>query len=323
MNIIYMQDLPAPLAERLQFGIGAAARVWCTRHPASELIAQCEVVIGGTIPRDFLDAATRLQYQIIPYAGVPQKTREILRDYPHITVLNSHFNAQVVAEHAWALLLAAAKRIIPPHELLRQGNWSPRYAEYPSWALQGKTLLLLGYGAIGRALARMGTAFNMRVMAISRTGPALDGLVDGGALAELTRLLPQADAILVTLPTTDATAGLIDEKVFDQMKPGVLFVNVGRATVVNEAAFHGALASGRIGAAGIDTWWHYPPDPADPTASPPSRFDLAAFDQLVMSPHRASHVAGRETARTDAMIETIRSILRGDPINCIDLCAGY
>lgn len=323
MKILYLEDLPASLVERLRAGLGSAVQLVCTRQPAAEVLADCEVIIGGIVPREILAAAPVLRYQIIPYAGVPRKTREILGDFPHLTLLNSHFNAQAAAEHAWALLLAASKRLVTCHELLRMGDWSPRYADYASWSLQGKTLLLLGYGAIGRALKRMGLAFGMRVMAISRTGPRDSDLADRGTPADLPRLSPQADAIIVALPATEETEGWIDAQAFARMKAGVLFVNIGRGAIVAEEAFHDALASGRIGAAGIDTWWRYPDDPRDPTATPPSRFDLAPFDQLVMSPHRASHVAGRDTARIDALIEILQSIERGDPINRVDLRVGY
>ena len=107
------------------------------------------------------------------------------------------------------------------------------------------------------------------------------------------------------------------------MKRGTLIVNVGRGSAIDEEAFHEALASGVLGGAGIDTWWNYPADEAARAHTPPSRFDLSSYDNLVFSPHCASHVLGRQSDRMSALGEILRSIADGGPIHRVDLQVGY
>ncbi len=319
MDVFYLGDPSdaelAQLPERFR-----VTRI--TRESAPD-IERAEILIGALIPRELLVRAHRLRYVIIPFAGVPSRDRETLSEFPQITVLNSHFNSRAAAEHAWALLLSAAKRIVPASESLRRGDWSPRYREEYSVSLQGKTLLLIGYGAIGHALVPMARGFRMSVQAIKRTpgdDPEIDRL---GTPEELARFLPDADAIIVSLPATPQTEGMLNAQVFSRMKPGVIFVNVGRGSAVDEDAFYDAMESGRIGAAGIDTWWKYPTSAEERQQTPPSRNPLDRFPHLVFSPHRASQVRERERDRFDALAEILDSIIAGAPKNIVDRSVWY
>ena len=150
--------------------------------------------------------------------------------------------------------------------------------------------------------------------------PELDFL---GTTADLPRFLPEADAVIVSLPDNDATTGLIGAAQFALMKRGVLFVNLGRGPAVDEDAFHDALATGRIGAAGIDTWWLYPASPAARRTTLPSRHPLERYDNLVMSCHRATHVAGRETARIRDLAAILNAIAAGRAVNVVDRTVWY
>jgi phosphoglycerate dehydrogenase-like enzyme len=327
MNTLYLTDAKEAHIAQLRGLLGdSIALTHLPRSATAEAVAAAgrfDAVVGGVIPREFLEAAGKLRYLVVPYAGVPQQDRENLRDFPHITILNSHFNAQAAAEHAWALLLAAGKRIVPICERLRTGDWSPRYEDCPSVGLHGATLLLIGYGAIGRRLGRMGRAFGMRVVAVKRSrgqAPEIDYL---GTTEDLPDLLPLADAIIVSLPGTQATTGCVGERQFGLMKNGVLFVNVGRGAAVDEDAFYEALRSGRIGAAGIDTWWHYPRGAAGIRDTAPSRHPLGGFDNLVMSPHRASHIDTRESDRMRAVAEILNNIVEGKPVDVVDRDLWY
>jgi len=189
--------------------------------------------------------------------------------------------------------------------------------------LAGKTLLLIGYGAIGLQLAEIGKAFKMRVQAIKRTpgsAPQLDRL---GTADDLHTFLPDADVIVISLPGTEQTIDFIDQEAFAKMRDGVIFVNVGRGPVVNEDAFYEAMKSGKIGGAGIDTWWVYPSQVNERANTSPSHHPLDQFDQLVMSPHRAAHVTDRGEAWVKDMGAIIRSIAAGKPINVVDRTHWY
>lgn len=293
------------------------------KDDAIERAGEFDVVIGARIGREFLQKTGKLKYLVIPFAGLPPQEMEVLPEFAHLTILNSHFNAQYVAEHAWALLLASVKKLCPVHERLKRGDWRPRYEHRWGTALTSKTLLVLGYGSVGRTVARVGKAFGMTVKAIKRTpgkAPEIDFL---GTPADLPALLGEADFIVVALPGTESTKGLLGQREFESMKEGVHIVNVGRGTVIDEDAFYEALKSGKVGGAGIDTWWVYPKDKESRSDTSPSKHPLAQFKNVVFSPHRASHVAGREVERMRDLAEILNSVARGRPLNVVNLKEGY
>ncbi len=322
MEVLYLGELAPTHQERLRAALPGDLRLHVLpREAVAEALALApalEGIVGGQLPPALLAAATQLRFQLIPWAGVPQQDRAQLAARPDVTLYCSHFNAAPTAEHAWALLLAAAKRLLPLSERLARGDWRPRYEGPASAQLAGGQLLLLGYGAIGYRLAGYGRAFGMRVSAVKRTpgsAPELDRL---GTLADLPALLPVADAIICSLPDTEACTGVLGAAEFGLMKAGALLVNVGRGPAIDEAAFYAALDHGPLGAAGIDTWWRYPRDLAAAAATRPGVIDPAGRENLVLSPHRASHVESREEDRLDAVAGLLGDIARGAPPRAVD-----
>lgn len=291
--------------------------------------ARYEFAVGAAFPDPWLRAATNLRHLVVPFAGVPRKLREALSAAPQVEIYSSHYNAVFVAEHAWALLLAAAKRIVSSDRTLRAGDWSARHSGSPSWVLRDKTLLVVGYGEIGREVARMASGFGMRVAAIRRRGG-----VDAGAAAasavervggpeQLLEFIGQADAIVVALPETASTIGLLGREAFARMKDGALLVNVGRGSALDEGAFVEAMRSGKVGAAGIDAWWIYPENEAARASTSPSRAPLAEFQNLVFSPHRASDVLGHDEAQLVDVARVLSQIADGSPPRAIDRAEWY
>jgi len=281
-----------------------------------------QILVGHRVPEDILNAASSAQYLIIPFTGVPEIDLNNSKKFQQITLLNCHYNAVLAAEHAWALLLASAKRLIPAHNEFSRGDWSIRY-ERPEWSdsLTGKTLLLIGYGEIGKRLARFGRAFEMKILAVNRTGNG--GEEVAGTPDDLPALLPMADFIIVSLPEAPETRSLLGEREFAMMKPGVHIVNIGRGSSIDEDAFYNALKSGKIGGAGIDVWWKYPDSEEERKGTSPSKHPIEDFDNVVMSPHRASHVHGRELLRNKHLAAIIDSAIEGNPMNIIDTRRGY
>lgn len=326
MRVLYVSEDPSEAAS-LRPLLGEPIRV---EHASPESLENTpeaagdfETVVAGYLPPSWLAGAARLRHLVIPFAGVPQRTRVALSEHPQIAVYNSHYNSAFTAEHAWALLLASAKRLLPADRQFRENNWAHRYDGFPSFALRGGTLLLIGYGAIGQHLGRMGKAFGMRVWAVKRTpGEAIE--VDGVFPREdLPRLLPEADAVILSLPETESTTGLLGEREFTLMKQGVLLVNVGRGSAVDEDAFFEAMRSGKIGAAGVDTWWVYPKGKDGIPNTPPSRHPLQSFENLILSPHRASDVIGSDEVQLRSVAVILRAILDGQPPRPVDRAEWY
>ena len=282
-----------------------------------------DVVVGARIPREFLYNATNLKYFVIPFVGVPPQDMKNLEEMPHLTVINSHFNARYTAEHAWSLLLASAKNLVRIHEKLKQNDWTPRYEHDWSIGLAGKTLLLLGFGAIGKIIAEFAKVFKMQVYAIKLNGGSDDSVDFVGTKADLLDVLPKADFIVSSLPGSKLTENMLAQAEFAAMKEGVQIVNVGRGPVIDEQALFDALKSGKVGGAAIDTWWNYPKTIEDRVNTSPTNLDFTHFPNFIYSPHRASHVFGREEERMKDIADILNSIHSGTPKNIVNLTRGY
>jgi D-3-phosphoglycerate dehydrogenase len=189
-------------------------------------------------------------------------------------------NSVSVAEHAMMLLLAATKRLVRADRSVRENEWGWRNRLEPS-ELAGKRLLILGFGRIGRHLARMATAFGMDVRAHD---PFLErqGWPEGpvAPVGDLQAGLAWADAISVNIPKAERP--VIGPVELSAMKPNAVLINTARGGVVDEAALIAALREGRIAAAGIDVF-----DDEPPAADHP----LFGFDQVILTPHIAGLTA--------------------------------
>jgi phosphoglycerate dehydrogenase-like enzyme len=175
----------------------------------------------------------------------------------------------------------------PAHHERDQGD------HQPVDELRDTTVLVVGLGEIGREVARLAEAFGMRVLSVRRSEGNLD------------ELLPQADAIVVTLPLTDETRGLIDRSRIARMREGAVFVNVGRGAVVDEEALIDALESGRLRGAALDVFAHEPLPPTSP---------LWDLENVIVSPHTAA-LSVRENERVvELFAENLRRYLAGEEL---------
>jgi phosphoglycerate dehydrogenase-like enzyme len=299
-----------------------------TTGPGLPTPPEYQILIAGRPERQDLAASPNLRALVIPWAGVPESTRDLLLEFPQIAVHNLHHNSLPVAEHVVALLLAAAKFIVPMDRIMRKSDWTPRYESSRSVLLGGKTALILGYGAIGQKVARLCQGLGMEVIAVRRIGAgsapqAAEG-IRIAPLEALNRLLPRAHALLICLPHTPKTTGLIGANELALLPPEAVLVNVGRGPIVDEAALYHALRDGALHAAGLDVWYNYPTDTDSRSQTPPSDYAFQDLDNVVMSPHRAGASVGTEDLRIVHLAEMLNAAAMGKPMpNRVDLQAGY
>ena len=183
--------------------------------------------------------------------------------------------SSAVAEHALALLWALARGLpVAVHQQLHQ-RWERGFAAQTT-TLAGKTLLVVGFGTVGRKIGALGRAIGMHVIGVSRSGRAHESAHEVHTVSSLKHLLPRADAIIVALPLTDSTSHLFDQQAFDCCRPGALFVNVGRGATVDSPALLRALAGGALRAAALDVTMPEPPAPGDA---------LWNAERLLLTPH--------------------------------------
>ncbi len=288
------------------------------------------VYVGGTPTADELAVYPSLRAVLIPYAGVPKRTRalllELMHERPGITVHNLHHNAAPTAELAITLMLSAAKRVVPMDTALRQGDWRPRYAESEATLLEGRTALVLGYGHIGRRVARTCLALGMEVVGVRRTQEPDPELPDVRivAPAALPELWAQAQVLIVCVPATPETRGLVGASVLAALPGDAIVVNVGRGSIIAEDALYAALRDRRIGAAGLDVWYRYPREEAEREHTLPSARPFHELDNVVLSPHRAGHTVETERLRGEHVAALLNQAARSEPMhNAVDIEAGY
>ncbi|HEV8675444.1 MAG TPA: D-glycerate dehydrogenase [Methylomirabilota bacterium] len=185
---------------------------------------------------------------------------------------------ETTADLAWALMLAVARRVVEADRFVRAGRWTG-----VTWSLllgddvQRSTLGIVGLGRIGKAVARRATGFGMRVVYHSRhPDPDAEGL--GAVFRSKTDLLQEADFVILTVPLTPETRGLIGKTELALMKPSAYLINVARGPIVDEAALAAALRARQIAGAGLDVFED------EPRIHP----DLLALDQVVLTPHIGS-----------------------------------
>jgi len=311
----------------------AVSFLWENLDPGIELTfgigipnpADYSIFVGGHPTREFVEASPNLDTLIVPWAGIPNATRELMLDFPEITVHNLHHNAAPTAETALALLFAAAKYVLPYDKSLRKHDWSLRYEPNSSLLLSGKTALILGYGAIGQYVGKVLKALEMRVLGVRRNPQGeTDGVAEIFGLEKLPKLLPQAHVLIIALPLTPATEHLIGETEIALLPAEAVLVNVGRGPIVEAAALYRALRDGHLKGAGIDVWYNYPPDPESRSHTPPADFPFHELENVVMSPHRGGGSEDSNTLRMLHLAKLLNAAARGETLpNRIDLEAGY
>jgi D-3-phosphoglycerate dehydrogenase len=205
------------------------------------------------------------------------------------------------AEHAVALMLAAAKQLKLSERRMRVGE-TDLYASHEAVELDGATLGLVGYGRIAR---RVGAAARGLGMHVAAYDPFLgaDDFAGARRMTELGELLAAADVVSVHVPLTDASAGLFDAAMFERMKPGAIFVNTARGGLVDQDALLDALDSGRLHSAGLDVT---DPEPL------PSDHPLLHRDDVVVTPHVASGTGAGKRRIVRMAFEQVMQVLGGE-----------
>lgn len=214
-----------------------------------------------------------------------------------VTVTNTPgVSAISIAEHCLGLLLAAARRIPRTDAEIRQGRW-PRGEGVQ---MHGKTLGIIGLGAIGRRFAQIGAAIGMRVIAWTmHPNPAL-----GFTLVELDQLCRESDVVSVHLRLSAETRGMIGERELAMMKPSAILINTARGAIVDEAALVEALLAGRIAAAGLDVF------AVEPL---PAGHALTRLPNVVMTAHSAGVTPEALEAGLQMAVDNVFHFLEGRP----------
>lgn len=220
--------------------------------------------------------------------------------------------ADPMAEHVLGMALALAKRLPRNHARLAAGTFEIT----PTLRMRGGTVGILGYGGIGSACAALFRALGMTIWAVNTSGHA-DGADRASTLDDLPEVLAACDVLVVSLPLTNTTRGLIGAAELAAMKPTAVLINVARGAVIDEDALYEHLAANPEFSAGIDTWWEERSRPFQP------RRPFFSLPNVLGSPHNSGTVPGIQTEATATACANIAAFLRGEPARGLQRAADY
>jgi len=314
--LVALDRIAAEIEERLQ-ALVPAYRILVTRDPqAIQAVAEdIEVAAGHLDPQAAL-ALPRLRWYQQWGAGAEWVLEHPeIRDRDLVVTNVSGVHAVPISEHVLAMMLALARRLPEAvraqdrHQWVR-GGWSQ-----PIMELAGKTLLVVGLGAIGARLARLAAALDMQVIGVRRDPerpvPGVERVVGPDALDAV---LPEADLIVLTVPLTPETRHLIGAAELALMKPSALIFNVGRGGTIDQQALVAALQAGQIAGAGLDVT-----DP-EPLPADSALWDM---DNVLITGHYSGSTPAYDERALEIFEENLGHYARGEPLrNRLDLRLG-
>lgn len=271
--------------------------------------AEALIVNRIVLNRAVLDALPKLRYIGTLATGYNTIDVRAARE-KGVTVCNVPlYCVETVAQLTLALLLALCCRVEHLSAVTRSGGWNDAveatHTTAPILELSGKTLGILGFGNIGRAVAQLGLALGMRVLVHSRTQRALPA---GCTWCGFETLFETADVVSLHCPLTDETRGIVGASVLARMKPTALLINTARGALVDENALADALNSGRLAGAGLDVMAEEPPRADHP---------LLTAKNCLITPHIAWASREARLRLIDAVAGNLRAFLAGQPVNVV------
>jgi D-3-phosphoglycerate dehydrogenase len=269
----------ADLAEQAVELLSSFDIVYAGKTPSEDdLVALCRrhqpvaiIVRYGRVTERVIDAATSLRVISKHGSGTDTIDKDAAAKRGIAVKAAVGANAAAVAEHAWALILACAKNVTELDRRMHDSHWDK--ATHKSLELNGRTLGLVGLGAIGARVAMIGIALGMRVVAHDPFAASAPGGVE---LLPLAELIAQSDVLSLHCPLTKDNANMLNAETLATMRPGAIVVNTARGGLIDEAALADALRSGALRAAGLDSFQVEPFTPGHP---------FTAIPNAILSPH--------------------------------------
>jgi phosphoglycerate dehydrogenase-like enzyme len=319
---------------------GVAAET--ARGIAAELPASLAVeILDDPIDRDRLSAAAaaaeilvsnhwRNDYPPAPRVRLVQSVATGVELFdlaalpPDVVVCNAFGHETAIAEFVVMTMLALHHRLFAiSGEFRERGSWDTSWVTggAPHGEVRGTTLGIVGYGRVGREVARRAAPFGCYILAANRTPrPAENSVESVYPLAELDHMLPQCDTLALCTALGPETTGLIDARRLALMKPEAFLINIARGQVVDEAALYAALRERRIAGAALDVWWQYP-SAAEPHRRG-SRYPFHELPNVIVTPHNSGWTQGMVRRRWDEIAENLTHFVRGEPLINIVAAGG-
>jgi phosphoglycerate dehydrogenase-like enzyme len=328
LRIAFMGTFPASLAAPVRRHLSVPCEIAVSEEVGViTRLSEVDVLVTLALTPEIGRAATRVKLVQVPGAGLDRIDRSALPN--GVVLANVYGHETGIAEYVIGAMLTLTREFTRVDAALRVGEWTSQWAvgikPPPPWPeLAGRTIGVLGYGRIGRAVAHRARAFDMNICAIRRSvhGIDKDPAVLGGP-EMMDEVLQRSDYVVIAMPatrdtigsTTRDTIGSIDRRRLDLMKSTAFLVNVSRAEIVDEDALYDALAQRSIAGAALDVWYRYPSHsgPAAPATRP-----FHKLPNVLMTPHVSGWTDGMLEARAELIAENIRRVAQGErPLNLV------
>lgn len=284
------------------------------RTPVDQIVPRCqhaEIVIANKVVFDqaTIKALPELKYIGITATGVDNVDLDAAQA-AGITVTNvPGYSTESVVQHTWALLLELTNRVGLHHDLVQQSEWTRAedfsYLGHQLMELQGQTLGIVGYGAIGKRVAEIAQALGMRINVYTRTARENTQSIQ---FVDWTTLLKTSDIVSLHCPLTSETRHMMDETAFQLMKPTALLVNTARGGLIQEATLANALKTQQIAGAAVDVLTHEPPRADCP---------LLNLENCIITPHIAWASYQARVRLLDEVVSNVEAFLSGNPRNVV------
>ena len=284
----------------------SAFQTWTLDDTAKRIAEGHVLVVTGFWNNDFIEAGKDLCFIQACGAGYNQFNLDALTTKGLRFANASGVNVNAVSDHAMALILSLMRKIHLARDNQHSKHWRGMISDITRREdeLAGKTIIIFGMGAIGSRVAHLAKAFEMHVIGIRRNVDAIRNLVDEAyAPGSFTSLLGRADFVVLTCPLTDQTRNIIDDDALKLLRKDAYLINVARGGCVDEPALIGALQTGEIAGAGIDTTVD------EPLSTKSALWDLS---NVILTPHTAGETQSYEENVLDILLENLDRLWRGE-----------
>jgi len=335
VTVLFLWEVRQELREYLREGLGEVKNLELLfpKKPSEEFFLtnapKADIVVGWRPTNEFLEAATKMRLFINPGAGVQHHLEPFRKIFGNrdVSLVNGHGNSYFTAQHAVALLLSLSNKVIPHHNWMAAGFWRRGDDFAQSIPIRERAVGFLGYGAVNSKAHQFLAGFDVRFSILKRSWnsdrqlptPATKYTPD-----QIDVFLEEVDTLIVAVPLTDETKGILTKGRLQLLGPLGLLVTLARGDVIDEKGLYEVLRNKEIAGAAIDVWYNYKPEPDEEQRKFPYNYPFHELDNVVLSPHRGASPM-KDLRRWEEVIENIKRFSAGrtDFLNIVDLERGY
>ncbi|HRJ84879.1 MAG TPA: 2-hydroxyacid dehydrogenase [Ignavibacteria bacterium] len=269
-------------------------------------IKEADAVIAGKLTAEEIESAEKLCAVIVPFTGLNNFPLDVI-DKKNIKLYNTHANAPYVAEHAVAMALTLLGKINTFHNDLSRGIWNRTKESGDMWqSIRNKNIGILGYGHIGKYIAKYLKAFDCFIVGFKRNAESKDNDPADEISDNIDEVIARSDVLFNVLPLNPETRHIINSEKIAGMK-GKYIITVGRGETIHEEAMYKGLKDGILAGAAIDVWYRYPGKSEEPVM--PANYPFWELPNVVMSPHKSAHTAEAVRAMIEDTCGNIRKFI--------------